>query len=829
MSDYRNIDLAFFNAGLELNQPPERLKEIQWRRLENLGIRTEGVMEARGATDDFFSSSYFTDIGSAVTYPDDYLLGRLTYIAYVGPLADGTPGWLTVHEAQGNPDWPNHTAEDSPFYSCFLNGLPLLEAPRRKTALESGFSPYKPLMVSQHPPAITRTLTPNGLTQVVIDGRWKLYPSTINPASLSPTWRFYNDQAVGSLTQLDHVPVFALAVDIYPATTTSGPTVSASSTGVGPGTGTYEWVVTYKNKLTGARSISTGASATLTDPSGEVVVTIREPVDPQADQIELWRRGGTIANSWRLVDTLTTVGLATEDDPPVNYVYTDNKIDADIALNEALDPTLVKPFPTIDSSGDSINLLDSAEDAETPLTTFGPFLGQYTFWIGDPVKRANFYWSNLAKIELSTADLNYNTVVEPGEELVNGFVAGGNPFIWSRKKLYALDWGGPTSFPAFVPREVPIGLGLAAKWAFAVTRSGVFFLAKDGIYFTDLGAGDPTNVSSSLRPLFVGGKDDSVTLPEVDWSDENTLRLTATSRELFFFYKGQVTGEYICLRYDLAQNRWSQIRSDFSWRLAYEAESTSDYRVIFAGSTGLAYYSDDINYTSGAAEDLVCRARTFSWDAGVPTTDKEYGVLLLDLDPDGTAILCTPRYDSDTEVGDIIQITTAGQYLGRRLLTFSLGDVFKRSLSLEFEWEDSATTHPKFYQGTILFRIDEEGIVHWAHPPTALGQGGWFHIKDSYWTLKSTADVTLTVGIDGVERTYVLPSTAGVREKIYVEHLGMKGKLFSFSLDSSQPFYLYGEESGLNGKLWKTSTGYQPLNPFAAAGYAQYLRTQGGT
>jgi hypothetical protein len=242
-----------------------------------------------------------------------------------------------------------------------------------------------------------------------------------------------------------------------------------------------------------------------------------------------------------------------------------------------------------------------------------------------------------------------------------------------------------------------------------------------------------------------------------------------------------------------------------------------------------AYYTDDSVRESGAGLPGKSIARTSSWDSGIPLTYKEFGVLLLDFDPDGADITITPRYNSDKETGTPFTTGTSGDGEGRRVKTFTLGDVFKRSLSLEFSWNDSISAHPKFYQATILFRADEEGIVHWAHPPTALGNLGWFHLKDSFWALKSTADVTLTVTVDGISDTYTIPNTLGERKKQYIEFRPRRGKLYSFVLDSSQPFWFYGEDSELYGKPWKTGTGYKPLNPFAAPGYAGYLRSEGGT
>lgn len=968
MSDYRNAPIKFLNAGLDLNLPSEAISEQNWRKLDNIRVLRESVLEGRMHSGDFLTSSYFTSqtynwttggIAYRAIYPDSYRVGRLVYFSYVGKLKDGTPAYLSVHENSAALAWERSwmlggTGINREQFSCFLNGIPIAGHQWKGYVSGSGFQAWAPLSVSASPPSVVRMIYPEGPSEVIIDGRWRITPSNVDPSNIYPAFEMNTTSSVIG----DQIKVWAMTVtnssfseQVAPAGTIrcipatmitpytvpydSTHLVTATATGTGNLSGSYTYLNTFREKKTGVRSIAAGEMTTAvtiaTTTTSGITVTQYRPADPAMDQIELWRRGGTIGDVYRLVITQTDDGtgsylVAT----PATVTYHDVSADADIALNEALDSTLVWPFPSVDrngngykiipintvivynlgfatiTTGNSGNLItgvgtSGATDAPlwtsahtgydfhlfgdangyeiltvtaattgaaaqlvidaattvystmptqgqywytierdpVPLRAFGPFLGQYVFFIGDPVKRSTFYWSNQGKPNLSSADLNFNTLTDPAEELVNGIMYGATPLCFSKRKLYTFDYGGPDATPTFVPREIPLGLGLSARYGLAANLSGVFFVHNSGVYVTDAGGGPPTLLSKGLNPLFRG--DSIAGHPAVDWTQPDEVRLHATSRELHLFYRGLAyyddssypptvllpANELVHLVYDFATQAWSRWTGGYGF--AYEQEDAGVYRLILGKAD-----SDDIRYTEDAnresgADIYSASARTGSWDAGIPLTDKEFGVLMLDFDPDGTNIRITPRYNSDTEVGTPFETATGTDTAGRRTSTFSLGNVFKRSISFEFGWNETTTQHPLFYQGQVLFRADEEGIVHWFIPPTSLGQNGWFHLKDSYWTLRSSAAVTLSVTIDGVTDTYTIPTTNGARVKNYVEFRPRRGKLYSFSLDSAQPFFFYGEDSAILGKPWKSQTAYQPLNVFEAAGYAQYLRNEGGT
>ena len=83
-------------------------------------------------------------------------------------------------------------------------------------------------------------------------------------------------------------------------------------------------------------------------------------------------------------------------------------------------------------------------------------------------------------------------------------------------------------------------------------------------------------------------------------------------------------------------------------------------------------------------------------------------------------------------------------------------------------------------------------------------------MRDAYFAIRSAADVTLTVTIDGVAQSGItLSNTSGVRSKIYVQFPAYKGKVFRFVLTSASDFKVYNEDTSIWVKPWNTNVGYK--------------------
>jgi hypothetical protein len=431
-------------------------------------------------------------------------------------------------------------------------------------------------------------------------------------------------------------------------------------------------------------------------------------------------------------------------------------------------------------------------------------------------------------------------VTDPGEELQNGFLFSSLPFVFSKLNLYGLDYGGTEALPEFTPRLIPLGVGLAGKWAFAVGSNAVYFLGRDGIYATDCQPGKPVSLTEeTIKPIFQGATINGI--PPIDWTAVDTARMAVTPKELHFFYTSITASQRVHLVFDLERGAWVQWTSN-KYFSAYYDEGSPSNRIIFGTSSVAAidknvYSMDDSRPTSGT-ETFNVKIRSRSVDNEIPLTFKEYGAVQFDANFASSIISVIPYYNSETTAGTTFNI---GPNTGdtRRDYPYTLSDYYARSVSFDISWTESPSSHPVLYQGNLLFREDEEQLTHWEMPETALGNGGWFHLKDAYICLRSSTNTTLTVIIDGtITDTYTILSTSGEKLKRYVEFKPRRGKVYRFKLDSAAPvspifnatpFRFYGEESLVRGKPWITGASYTDITPFGPVGYAQYRRTEGGT
>lgn len=809
MADYRNLPFAFDFLGTNIVSDPHLLKPGEYTKMQNVRYRRLGVLEARYGTEDF--TQFFTQkqVAAVNTYPSQWNIGDLLKAHYIGKIynnATAIDGWVTFHAAGTGTGNANG-------YRVFINGVPVAE-------MESGCgftTPFIPVGFS-----VVRTTSKTGRPILILDGTHFVILrdcdlTVPNETLLSYTWG----------TGAGNYPIF-YAYKLGIAETTGAPTTA--NDGIGNLTGNYFWAITYQNSKTGFESPLGAFTPQHAASSNKVDLgTISISTNPQVDKIRIWRKGGTLTNSWRLVTTLVNnpcVGGTTS--------YEDNTADSTLAVAEALATDTDPPFTSVDKNGATVTRQEFTR-------CWGPFLGKFQFWVGDPIKPGYIYWNVAGDASQYKPIDSVTSVSDPGEELQNGFVFSSLPFVFSKLNLYAMDYGGPEALPEFTPRLISIGLGLAGKWAYAVAPNVVYFLGRDGIYATDCQPGAPLSLTESkLKPIFQGRAVGD--FDPIDWTQVDTARMCASSRELHFFYIG-VDTDWHHLVYDIEHGAWTRW-SDDVYRNGYADEGNSTLRLIFGKlGTNSLYSIDDARPDSGA-ETFEVSVRTNSFDSQIPLTYKEYGTLMMDADCDAQTLTIVPYYSGETETGSTITMTPDSPEPGRQDYSYTLGDYYARSIALDISWTESPGNHPILYGGTFLFREDEERVGHWEMPATAFGNGGWFHLKDAYFCLRSNDPITLTVVIDNtITDTYTIASTAGARLKQYVEFKPRRGKVYQLKLDTTsptqpgggttyvrgRPFRFYGEDSLLRGKPWITGATYQDLQPFGAVGYAQYRRTEGGT
>lgn len=110
---------------------------------------------------------------------------------------------------------------------------------------------------------------------------------------------------------------------------------------------------------------------------------------------------------------------------------------------------------------------------------------------------------------------------------------------------------------------------------------------------------------------------------------------------------------------------------------------------------------------------------------------------------------------------------------------------------------------------TWVFEEAPELVTHWVTQGTSHGIPGYMFLKDGYIALQSTADVTLTIIMEGIGEifTFVIPSTGGQYKKNYlllgtgVERT-LKDKLFRYRLDSAEGFRLFQRDCEVRIHAW---------------------------
>lgn len=143
-------------------------------------------------------------------------------------------------------------------------------------------------------------------------------------------------------------------------------------------------------------------------------------------------------------------------------------------------------------------------------------------------------------------------------------------------------------------------------------------------------------------------------------------------------------------------------------------------------------------------------------------------------------------------------------------LPFAGGEVYAYNLELDLAWNAAAAIKPILYQYELLYRHEPAEVTHWELPPSSMGQQGWFHIRDMYIVLRSTADVTLTITTDASPpQVFTLPNTYGRKQTIYLKLAANKANSYAFALDSAAPFRAYNDECEVRLKQWLTKLGYQ--------------------
>ena len=870
MADYQNVELKLVNLGLQLALPTELVPQGQYTHLVNVRTLKEGQMTTRNGYEDLrYDLSMYGEVRYMTHLSDTVLL----FVTADGDVLYGENGDLSVvtipeevREMGRDRDIPriplklvdDYTGEGTFSFDAITRNI-TRRVPQLKVDNISSVRFTSPFSGDDW----TYLATDIGMFKIqVIQGTEAFQPSTVTAFRWGIRPPLVLDYVSDTEFEFLPAPLVGEQVSCPPAV---DPESGDEDCDCGLDTTTagsirYEWVYTYYSSYTGSES---GPNSFMeetwgikkegdccpcaTGNSGEAIrQTIKltgflPSADPQVDRIRLYRKGGQLA--------LYTL----EEELPWNVEsYTCWKYDTRVAASLILlDFDRDVPFTTVEPTvledgyepgeipaggaapvdeGDEVGVQTARAIFETPLAwTWGPYAGRYLFACGDPERPGVVYWTKGTPAPDNAGEIYATQVSSSAEPLINGFIFGGEAYVWTTEKLYALDWNGFASLPEFTPREIPLGMGISSPKAFTTSPQGVFFLSKDGIFKTDCASYAEPITKDTLRPIFLGKE--AFGLKPIDWTRSSEFLMEVASQEFHFLYH-DTEGERKHLIFDIQHNRWQEFQ--LAWQIQRESRGevfTSDpiysgadyvlgipnrpkYTVYLAKGARIYANSESNQFGDETQEQdsylaVPVHLRTGSNDMQSPLTYKEFGVGLFDYDTQND-ITVTPYYESQTVAGTPFILPAT---IERVTLSKDLSDFYSRNIAYDFKWEGPGTVH----RVVTLYRQDEEETIHWEHPATSFGIPGWKHIRDGYFGLRSTADVTLRVVVDGDEFTYNLPSTDGSRSKVYVKFKPTKGKMYRFFLDSEEPFRTYASDTYLYVKKWQTGNTYQPI-PIGGSG-----------
>ena len=130
----------------------------------------------------------------------------------------------------------------------------------------------------------------------------------------------------------------------------------------------------------------------------------------------------------------------------------------------------------------------------------------------------------------------------------------------------------------------------------------------------------------------------------------------------------------------------------------------------------------------------------------------------------------------------------------------------------------NTTTNPlRVYSLDWIFDTEPVNYQAFRTQERSFGLSSYGHVRDTWLELRSTADVILTLTVDGTALSPVetISSTAGERRKVHVQFPAHKGKVFQFTLTSANDFKVYNEDTAVWVKPWNTGEGYKQFQlPF---------------
>lgn len=538
-----------------------------------------------------------------------------------------------------------------------------------------------------------------------------------------------------------------------------------------PGTQKYDVVATNYDPRTGAES---NASATQVETNWLDALRRGITADPPAFgdaavRQRFYIRGGTNVDNWRFGGVNSTDG----------GTFTITATDTELLSEETVPDDYFQPVPSVLANG-------TASLAKPVPYIWGPLQG-LIFAAGDPNRPGSIYWCHPDKVDAWGANA-YVDVSAPSEAITGGFILGSQAFAWSTARLFALNvnFGDSASVTSTV---TGCTRGPVTPWAFTVGNGIALFCAYDGIFGTDGGA-EHNFTDEWLRPLFQG--ETAHGLSPVDLNATTAIALWVYNNELYFAYQDTLGARQV-LVYHLIDHLWRHAAYGVSVNVGYPDATIGIGRLILGGTNGTGYTASG---TSDAGTAITARVVTGDLNQGYMKSLKRYSDFTVDANTHGVPITITPKVDYSQSSATPVAVTTSTRE--PVIKSFPI-PAYSATMAFDYTWSTVGVA-PTLYTTTLSFELEPPTVQQWNSLPTDHGIDGWHVVSAMYLTLRSFAEVTLSVVNysqtgTATTKTYTIPSTAGDKVKRFIPFDATKGAEYSYQLTSPSPFTIYDDAS----------------------------------
>jgi hypothetical protein len=206
-------------------------------------------------------------------------------------------------------------------------------------------------------------------------------------------------------------------------------------------------------------------------------------------------------------------------------------------------------------------------------------------------------------------------------------------------------------------------------------------------------------------------------------------------------------------------------------------------------------YQGGVSYTP---QPDTSENRVTNWDTQGRLADKWVKGILFEVDTGGLAKSVNILADG------VVQQNITVNATGRQVLQFSFTQFRGRILRLA----PTDTVQWMLYDFRWIFDEEPLSLLRWESQEVDHGFHGQQTPLFAHISLRSTAPVTLTLTAfrqngTSTAKTYVIASTAGAKQKVFLPFEAQRGVLFKYLFTSQEvPFWLYREESTVRIQPW---------------------------